>query len=194
MLELHDNAVHLHSPTCRLTAGQEPSIRQQKSQSYFSCVIRACGEREGSVFSAVECGQKLASGSQLVHIYRSQRGFHCAWVRRHHPSECVCVHVFNSNTPLFSFFLSFYFIFFCSKGFASPRQELLHNIDPLYSDLAPCKFLLDQFWGPIVWTNCCFCLGLKKKKKIHTFKNDKANLFFPFYLKKNWANSTFSML
>ncbi|XP_030598581.1 arylsulfatase B isoform X1 [Archocentrus centrarchus] len=48
-----------------------------------------------------------------------------------------------------------------SKGFASPRVELLHNIDPLYNDIAPCpgrqrELTLAQMVSRDSWTNSSF--------------------------------------
>ncbi|KAM4719703.1 arylsulfatase B isoform 2-T2 [Anableps anableps] len=48
-----------------------------------------------------------------------------------------------------------------SKGSASPRQELLHNIDPLYFDLAPCpgrqsQLTLAENW----WANSSFNVSI----------------------------------
>ncbi|KAK5599731.1 hypothetical protein CRENBAI_016408 [Crenichthys baileyi] len=52
-----------------------------------------------------------------------------------------------------------------SKGFASPRQELLHNIDPLYCDLAPCPGSQSQLTlAPRVaedrWANSSFNVSI----------------------------------
>lgn len=89
---------------------------------------------------------------------------------------CPCVQAF------FNFILSY------SKGFASPRQELLHNIDPLYTDLAPCKFLLPS--GINMYSHCLnesggLCLKIHKSQNIN-----KAIIFLCcFYFFEDWGNS-----
>lgn len=52
-----------------------------------------------------------------------------------------------------------------SKGFASPRLELLHNIDPLYYDTAPCpgrqhKLTLAQVVSRDMWANSSFNVSI----------------------------------
>ncbi|KAM9840927.1 arylsulfatase B [Aulostomus maculatus] len=52
-----------------------------------------------------------------------------------------------------------------SKGFASPRLELLHNIDPLYIDIAPCpgkdrQLTLAQVVSGGSWSNSSFNVSI----------------------------------
>ncbi|XP_046873822.1 arylsulfatase B [Hypomesus transpacificus] len=62
-----------------------------------------------------------------------------------------------------------------SKGFASPRVELLHNIDPLYVDMAPCpgvasRLTLARGSGPEPWSNSGFNVSIHSALRFMKWK------------------------
>lgn len=137
------HCVLIGRPSCRKQQPRQHglgNVNQTKAQNreapservrVISVVLSVSVVRESGAFSlwwsAVSTYDRLVSNSQLLQISRSR------WVSQHMSQTAWrvgCVFSYWSATLLLSY----------SKGFASPRLELLHNIDPLYYDTAPCKF------------------------------------------------------
>lgn len=177
------HCVLIGRPSCRKQQPQQHGLRrvnqtkaqnrstQWESETYFSCVISQCGQRKWCVFSVVECGQRIwppgeqqpaASDLQIPVGFTAHES---AW-------RVGCVFSYWSATLLLSY----------SKGFASPRLELLHNIDPLYYDIAPCKFtflfstltLLEIFFSV-----CLKIFSVNSNCWFHRMSIVKVNYAFP---------------